>query len=403
MNHYRFQLSGADLALQPTVLEIPLTENEYSGLLQLQGTGGTLAAAGEGTGAVLACQLSAADLHGTPRDGLARKYSLFVFLQDVPVSGDEHAFIVGRHEAFDAADPKAGVEMVHQPENARVLIRIGGKLFTRYLYSKDLMKPYFYPMIGPREKTLVQDGPDDHLHHHGMWWGHDQVNGHPVYHEFADEGRQVHSRFLHLKGGPVFGQLSVCIDWLTSRGERLLQEVRTMRIFNLPPEQRYVDVHSELIAPESAVEFGPTKEGGFPFIRVNEQLSAFFTGTITASSGKRGEGAIFGTEADWVDYSGKIVDVSWPDGKPHRQLIDAGIAMMVHPDFRAFSTKWFVRDSGAFTPSNFHFWGGHTLPAGERLGFRQRIYLHLGDVTESRVKERYQEYANPVKVRWNES
>ncbi|MBW7458665.1 PmoA family protein, partial [Paenibacillus sepulcri] len=186
----------------------------------------------------------------------------------------------------------------------------------------------------------------------------------------------------------------------SNKGERLLQEVRTMRIFNLPPEQRYVDVHSELLATDGTVVFGPTKEGGFPFIRVNEQMCAFLSGTITSSTGKKGEGEIFGTEADWVDYSGSILNVSWNNGIPDKGFFNGGIAIMVHPDYRAFSTKWFVRDAGAFTSSNFHFWGGHTLPSGDSLGFRQRIYLHLGDVEAGKVKDRYREYANPEVPDW---
>ncbi|WP_407946466.1 hypothetical protein [Paenibacillus alkaliterrae] len=60
---------------------------------------------------------------------------------------------------------------------------------------------------------------------------------------------------------------------------------------------------------------------------------------------------------DWVDYSGKLVNVKWEDGVPSKSMIDVGIAMFTHPDNERFATQWFVRDSGAFTSANFHFNG----------------------------------------------
>src|SRR5205823_1710087 len=55
-----------------------------------------------------------------------------------------------------------------------------------------------------------------------------------------------------------------------------------------------------------ALEFGKTNFG-FLAVRVAKNLSAHFGGgTITGSAGDRGEPAIFGKRARWVDYGGPV-------------------------------------------------------------------------------------------------
>ena len=130
------------------------------------------------------------------------------------------------------------------------------------------------------------------------------------------------------------------------------------------------------------------------------------TGTITASTGKKGEHEIFGQEADWVDYSGKILDVDYSalfsddleikKKGAIKSNMEAGIAILLHPDSDDYPSKWFVRDSGAFNSSNFHFVGGHKLTAGSAYTFKQRIYIHKENCEESHVAQRYQEYTNPL-------
>jgi hypothetical protein len=201
-------------------------------------------------------------------------------------------------------------------------------------------------------------------------------------------------KFLALTGGPVFGQITALIDWLDENGILLLQETRSVRIYNLPLESRYVDLTTELYAVNGDVKFGDTKEGGFPFIRVNEQINAHHTGVITASTGKAGEANIFGSIAEWVDYSGKLFRSIRREGEAvSKEFIDAGIAVFSHPDNETYASQWFVRDYGPFTPANFHFCGGKVMPDGQSITMRHRLFIHEGDATGGKVAERYREYA----------
>lgn len=358
----------------------------------------------------IACQLNNVAMSATP-DSIQAEYSLYILIHEWPAdsSGTELTFSfikkpkkvsIPEDRKYNPWKNTYGVFLDHQEENARVIISIEGALFTRYMYSPFVGKPYYYPLIGPNGKSLVQDAPDDHLHHHGLWWGHDDVNGHRVYHEFRREGRQVHNQFLAMVSGPVFGQITSLIDWNDEDGNLLLQETRSVRVYNLPPEARYTDLCTCLHAVNGDVQFGSTKEGGFPFIRVNEQINAHHTGLITSANGNTQEAGIFGTTAEWVDYSGKIVHMDYASKVPGKSYINAGIAVFAHPNNETFAAQWFVRDSGAFTPANFHFSGGRTLSSGATLSMEHRLYIHEGDVNSGLVQERYQEYVEPLKVEW---
>lgn len=389
----------------PSVAAVELEESDFK-LLQEWSQDGELRLLGkgcQGTEFELSCQLSETAMLGEP-DEMCSERKLFILLDDslreqngndcsLRLAKREKATVVPKDRQYNPWKNLSGVYVDLQEENDRAIVSIEGALFTRYLYSPSVAKPYLYPLIGPLGKTLVQDAPDDHLHHHGMWWGHDDVNGHKTYHEFRGEGRQIHRRFLVLHGGSVFGQITSLVDWVDEHGGLLLQEVRTVRIYNLPRETRYFDISTQLYTAGGKVVFGDTKEGGFPFLRVNEQINVNHTGTIRASNGMKEEAEIFGSQADWVDYSGQLLKgVRYEDGKKTQVFEDAGIAVFVHPQNEAYARQWFVRNYGPFTPANFHFCGGKVMEPGDVLTMQNRIYIHQGDAEAGAVQDRYKEY-----------
>jgi hypothetical protein len=399
---YKIKLAVNAATPLPTVLKADLDEGAYK-KLEAWAEQADIYAVDETRGLEIACQLNRVAMSAEPQ-GARSEHALYLLLKEASLPLEAVLSLVKKPKV--KASPKdrqynpwselPGVYLDHQEENARVVVSIEGKLFTRYLYSPAVGKPYYYPLIGPHGKTLIQDAPDDHLHHHGLWWGHDDVNGHKLYHEFRGEGRQVHRKFLAMFGGPVFGQITALIDWQDENGGLLLQEARTVRIYNLPPESRYVDLATELYAVNGDVKFGDTKEGGFPFIRVNEQINGHHTGVITAANGKTGESEIFGSVTEWVDYSGKLFRSLKREGDTTvKEYIEAGIAVFSHPDNDTYASQWFVRDYGPFTPANFHFCGGKVLHSGDSIAMKHRLYIHQGDAVGGGVKERYREYAEP--------
>lgn len=385
----------------PSIGQVDLSEKDYNYLKAFQGDSYELYLKDDEKGFEYLCQLSSKAIDNKD------EYKLYILIDkasDVSnlllsfLKKEKELYPVTKSHSSNPWHKTKGVYLENQENNSRIMVSIGGALFTRYFYSNDLPKPYFHPLIGPAGKSLLQDAPDDHLHHHSLWWGHDGVNGHQFYHEFKGEGKQVHKHFISIISGPVFGLIRASIDWVSPQGEKILEEVRAMRIFNLPEDMRYIDISSTLHARETDLTFSDTKEGGFPFLRVNEQINAYITGTISSSNNEIGEKEIFAKNADWVDYSGTIVlSADIKDGIRQQNTLELGIALFEDPSSDDYPSKWFIRDYGPFTPANFHFQGGHVIKKHDSFTFKQRIYLHKYDAIKGKVKEAYDDFINPIK------
>ena len=103
-----------------------------------------------------------------------------------------------------------------------------------------------------------------------------------------------------------------------------------------------------------------------------------------------GESNVFGKEADWVDYTGKI--------KRGSNYVTTGLSVFVHPTSDDYPAKWFVRDYGPFTSSNFHFCCGKTIKRGDKYTFKQRLYIQKNSTEEAFVNRRYEEYKEVLKA-----
>jgi len=137
------------------------------------------------------------------------------------------------------AEPGArGVEVKQAGEKIDVLI--GGELFTSYHFSPELPKPFCHPVIGPtgepvtRAFPMVRDVPgetDDHKHHRSWYFTFGKVNGIDFWAESKRSGRIVHWKFERLTSGPVFGELRARNDWVALGGEKVLEDVRSYRVY----------------------------------------------------------------------------------------------------------------------------------------------------------------------------
>ncbi len=79
-----------------------------------------------------------------------------------------------------------------------------------------------------------------------------------------------------------------------------------------------------------------------------------------------------------------------------------GIAIFDNPQNPKHPTWWHVRDYGLFAANPFGVsdfehkpkgTGNITIPEGESLTFKYRIYIHKGNHEQGKVAEHYKEYA----------
>ncbi len=293
-------------------------------------------------------------------------------------------------------DLPASAEVVVKPSRGGMVIQIDGGLFTEYLVQSGA-KPILWPILGPAGQPMTRAYPmgqapgekKDHVHQRSLWFTHGDVNGVSFWDENPEHGTIVHRRFAKTESG---GEAIVVTenDWVGPDSKKILSDRRRLK-FAAGENVRWLDFDITLTASSGPVRFGDTKEGTFG-VRVAEtmKVDAKTGGRIVNSQGLANDAA-WGRKAAWVDYHGPVAGQT------------AGIAIMNHPDSFRFPTFWHVRTYGLFAANPFGRRefpdggkqdGSYTLPDGQTITLRYRVWLHKGDEKEGRVAAAYESYAS---------
>lgn len=276
------------------------------------------------------------------------------------------------------------VEILEEAE--QLIVRIGGQEYARYWFGPSRWKPYLHPLRAANGLSLLADAPTDHRHHHGLWIGHGRVDDADFWLERHNSGRILHRKFENLTSQGDMATFTQLCDWVAHDGTVRLHDTRTFTFYDTPPEARIFDLEITLRAPsQTTVTLYPTNEAGLPHLRVAEGISVKTGGTITNSEGQKNERETYRQRARWVDYSGKLGRLA------------CGIAVFDHPQNPDFPTPWFTRDYGPFAP-NFLLFQEDPLTIAPRrpLRLKYRVYTHVGDVSEGRVQEAWQAFADTI-------
>ncbi|MGD8237165.1 MAG: PmoA family protein [Armatimonadota bacterium] len=316
-----------------------------------------------------------------------------------------------------------GVTLTHGVDDVQV--DIDGELFTRY-YHGGVPKPVLWPIIGPAGKSITRVYPmqdalaterDDHHHHRGLFFTHGDVNGTCFWSESEQSGRGVHREFLEVDGGPVYAVIKTANDWMVGQWakqepriaegvrldewapvgelEKLCEDEREIVIYRVE-NGRLLDFTITIRATERDLVFGDTKEGSFG-IRVagTMKVTSELGGRILNARGDTDDEA-WGKQAEWCDYHGPV------NGDT------VGVAILDHPSSFRHPTHWHVRTYGLFAvnPFGLHDYlgegpedlGNHTVPQGETVTFRYRIFIHEGDTAAAGVEDVYGAYTDPPVV-----
>ncbi|MCK9265986.1 PmoA family protein [bacterium] len=297
-----------------------------------------------------------------------------------------------------------------QNDNGTIDVFINETLFTTYNYAtQDLVRPFLFPVIGPKNKSVLRTPPApgnpekvDHRHHRGIWVSHGIVNGVDNWSEEGKHGYTFHKDFSELTSGPVFAKIHSVNHWVkfVERGDvkrevKILEEERIITVYNLPEDFRIIDHKIILNATEGETIFKDTKESGLLSVRLNPSMEERKGGRMVNAHGGIGEDECWGKRADWCDYCGEVEGVK------------CGVSVFDQPSNFRYPTYWHIRSYGLFT-ANFlgisDFTkdktnsGTHILPAYEKLPLEYRICIHKGYTEESGVSDRYLNFINPPTV-----
>lgn len=285
------------------------------------------------------------------------------------------------------------VKLDYREADSRVDVRVGGEIFTSYLFGEMRRKPILFPVssaggnVVNRRFPLEPAGPDeseDHLHQESLYIAYGDVNGTDFWRHRGD-GKIVHREIKSLENGSP-AELGVVLDWIDGAGMAILREFRRFS-FGATPKLRWIDVHSRLVA-RSRVHFGETKEGFFA-IRVDPRLREDRgEASYLSASGREGADKIWGQRSPWVALKGSL----------EKEMIT--LAIFDHPITFNHPSYWHVRAYGLFSANplgrkdfvdNANPKGITRMP-GEFIEFRYRFLIYSGGIDKTQIDEDYQNY-----------
>jgi hypothetical protein len=301
------------------------------------------------------------------------------------------------------------VAFERQGDSIKVLI--GGKLFSTYNFDPKMAKAFFQPLRDANGVVITRGFPTGDTvpaghehdksiepHQRDMYFGHGSINGYDFWSEevFAkyygashpsNFGRMVFRKIEEMKGGPSSGTIRAAFDLEGPDRKPFAEEIQEFT-FSGDGNSRVIDCAITFRASHGPVKFGDTKEGSFA-LRLAPELDAP-TGTMVNSEGGVGESQIWGKRANWVDVDGVI------DGH------SLGVAVFDSPKSFRHPTYWHARGYGLLAANPFglsfffndpHQDGSYTIPAGQSIQFRYRVFIHDGNYQQAHVADKYSEYA----------
>jgi hypothetical protein len=304
----------------------------------------------------------------------------------------------------------ADVKLERSPH--QVDISMDGKPFTTYYFDPEIAKPYLMPLrtasggVVTREFPVRNDASKGdpkasafEPHQRPLYFGHGDMDGldfwqEPAFdHYYSDHGHQAYGHMV-LKSVEEAGSHGDAATvrarfTLNDPSNRVIAEETQSFTFRGDGQIRVVDCEFVLYATAGPLDIGDTKEGTFG-IRLAPELSAPL-GHMLNSNGAKGEKAIWGKPADWVDYEGGI------SGKR------VGLAIFDSPSSFRHPTTWHARAYGLFAANPFgarEFTGdpgkdgSWTVPEGKSVTFRYRVLIHEGEFGQAEIGAAYNKYAS---------
>ena len=278
-----------------------------------------------------------------------------------------------------------------------VAINVDGKPFTVFHFGEKNNKPFLAPLRSASGKIVTRGFPmenipgesRDHLHHTGLWFSYDDVNGVKFWENDPSYTKPNIGRIVvvhtETKDGDKSGILTATMEWRDPAGKVLLVENRDMTFYS-DPKLRIIDFHITLTAAQE-VTIGDTKEGAFA-IRLTDNFTERKGAKIVDANGRTDMKNVWGKRSNWVDYTAEV------DGER------LGVAMFDHPQNPHYPTYWHARDYGLFSLNPF---GQNSfdenmaenktkLAKGQKLTFRWRVVIHPGDAVSGGVADLYKQY-----------
>ena len=250
-------------------------------------------------------------------------------------------------------------------------------------------------MFTPSGRSITDDYPADHYHHHGIWfaWTKTEFEGrHPDFWNVGDGTGKV--EFVSLDrtwSGAVqagFVSRNRYVDVSAPAPITVLNEEWKVTVYNVGRSGRgyrmFDLVSTQNLATSSPLNLPEYRYGGIGFRGHRQWLEKNNCDFLTSEGKDRNNG--HATRARWCHIGGKI------DGQP------AGMAILDHPDnFRSPQAMRINPDQPFFcySPSLIGDW---KIEPGKPYISRYRFVVYDGLPDRNEIDRLWNDYASPVQV-----
>jgi hypothetical protein len=241
--------------------------------------------------------------------------------------------------------------------------------------AKATERPYIHPIVAPDGKGILTEyRPQHHLHQTGLYWGLKMVNGRDYFMKWqSDYWKRVSAKVIEEKGLKVKWQ--TVYDMLDSTGKAILTETQTWAL----QEQHgkwLLDLEWKGEA-KTDVTIGKFYVGGL-FLRMPWRKG--IPAEVVNAAGQRNAEAE-AQRAIWTDVG---MQVEGRDGWAH-------IAILDHPDNKAFPTPWRVDNELGIGPSR-QILGDWKLNRSETEIIRYRLVVYTGNLSPAELNRYWKEF-----------
>ncbi len=247
---------------------------------------------------------------------------------------------------------------------------------------------YIHPLYGISGEVLTDDFPDDHYHHHGVFWTWPHVLVEGRHHDLW-AGDTIHQRFVRWlvrETGPVAAVVAVENGWYVGDDQVMVERV-WMRAFRSSSEDRAVDVEL-FFTPLTAITLQGAEGKSYGGLTVRFAPGPRPETVITVPSGPTTED-LPDTPLAWADFTSRF------EGMAHR----SGAAIFVPPQHPDFPPTWLTRYYGPLCIG----WPGvmaRTFEPGDSFALDYRLWIHREAVELDALQEAYRGYARATEVGW---
>lgn len=248
---------------------------------------------------------------------------------------------------------------------------------------------YIHPVWGLNGEILTDDFPQDHFHHHGIFWTWPHVGIDGQEHDLwmSDTIKQRFIRWLHRETGPIASTLAVENGWFVDDKQVVIERV-SLRVFKASDDARVIDISLTWIPTEQAITLQGAEGKSYGGLTIRFAPRSRQETVITVPSG-RTEQDLPDTPLAWADLTAKFGGAETA----------SGAALLVHLGHPNFPPTWLTRHYGPLCVG----WPGiepRTFPPGQPIQLDYRVWIHKSAVELTRLNEAYEGYVTAAKAAW---